>query len=277
MELIFIVVISIIVGFVVGIFSGMLGIGGGTILIPVFKLGYSMASIASTATSLFTIAPTSISGAISHIRHKTCVPKLGVAIGIGGAVTSSLGVWLASVSPSWLIMIVAACIIVYSAVTILRRAFALPSDKTRNHREGDSTDISKQEMPSVPNMTTSQLVIGFCIGLIAGVGAGYAGVGGGFLIVPLAMQLINIPMKLTSGTSLVAMMILVIPGVVYQAILGNVNWLAGIAVACGTIPGAMVGARLIPYIPERTLRFIFGAFLLVAAIALVINQFGAFG
>ncbi len=202
---------------------------------------------------------------------------MGVAIGVGGAVTSSLGVWLASVSPSWLIMVFTACIIVYSAITMLRRAFAMHPDKARARGENGASGIRKQEIPPVPSMTRTQLLIGFCIGLIAGIGAGYAGVGGGFLIVPLAIQFIKIPMKLTSGTSLVAMMILAIPGVVYQAVLGNVDWLAGIAVAFGSIFGAMVGARLIQYVPERTLRFIFGAFLFLAGIALVVDQLGVFG
>ena len=52
------------------------------LLVPAFKLGYAMDSLMCTATSLFTIIPTSISGAVSHIRNKTCLPKLGVAAGL---------------------------------------------------------------------------------------------------------------------------------------------------------------------------------------------------
>ncbi len=99
MGVIGLVVSSIAVGIVVGIFSGLLGIGGGTLLVPIFRLGYALDSIACTATSLFTIIPTSVSGAVSHIRNGTCIPRLGVAIGLGGAVTSPLGVYLASLSP----------------------------------------------------------------------------------------------------------------------------------------------------------------------------------
>ena len=70
-------------------------------------------------------------------------------------------------------------------------------------------------------------------------------------------------------------MILAVPGVVTQAVLGNINWIAGIAVACGSVPGAMLGARLVPKVPERQLRFLFAGFLLVAAVMLVVNQFAA--
>ena len=104
-------IVPALVGIVVGILSGLLGIGGGTILVPVFRLAFGMSPVMSTATSLFTIIPTSLSGAVSHVRHRTCVPSLGVAAGLGGAVTSPFGVWLATISPGWLIMVVAALVI----------------------------------------------------------------------------------------------------------------------------------------------------------------------
>ena len=95
-------------GIGIGILSGMLGIGGGTVLVPILRLAFGMSPLASTATSLFAIIPTSISGVVAHARAKTCVPKLGLALGVGGAVMSPMGVWLASVSPGWLVICVAA-------------------------------------------------------------------------------------------------------------------------------------------------------------------------
>ena len=58
--------------------------------------------------------------------------------------------------------------------------------------------------------------------------------------------------------------------------LGNVDWVAGIMVAIGTIPGAAIGSKLIVRVPELVLRFVFSAFLLVAAALLVLNQLGVF-
>ncbi|WP_417340980.1 sulfite exporter TauE/SafE family protein, partial [Gordonibacter urolithinfaciens] len=118
-------VIPALVGIGIGILSGMLGIGGGTVLVPIFRLAFGMSPIMSTATSLFTIIPTSVSGAVSHIRHKTCVPSLGLAAGLGGACTSPIGVWLATISPAWMVMLAAALIIGYSAVNMLRKAWKM--------------------------------------------------------------------------------------------------------------------------------------------------------
>lgn len=273
----------VLVGIGIGILSGMLGIGGGTVMVPIFRLAFDMSAIMSTATSLFTIIPTSISGAVSHIRAKTCIVSLGVAAGIGGACTSPLGVWLATISPAWLIMAAAALIIGYSAVSMLRKAFKMKPVKAAASGaavpETSSTpnvaqpSVSDEQNASV-KLSRKQLLIGACIGLGAGLASGYVGVGGGFIMVPLMLSLIGIPMKKASGTSLIAVMILAIPGVIEQGLLGNINYTVGIMVAVGSIPGAVIGARLVRKVPERILRFIFGGFLIVAAILLVLNETG---
>lgn len=298
MELFSLIVGSAAVGVAVGILSGLLGIGGGTVLVPVFKLLYGMPAIAATATSLFTIIPTSLSGVVTHVRNKTCIPALGVAAGIGGAIMSPLGVWLASASPDWAIMAAAAAVIAYSAATMFRKALKLrKAQGVERQAEGDAPSgtqvqsrpeegagpsadepyAAKAALPEASLPPARRLaLVGFCVGLVAGVVSGYVGVGGGFLMIPMFMQLLKTPMKLTSGTSLIAVMILAIPGTIAQALLGNVDWVAGIMVAIGTIPGAAIGSKLIVRVPELVLRFVFSAFLLVAAALLVLNQLGVF-
>ena len=321
--------LPVLVGVFIGILSGLLGIGGGTIMVPVFRLAFGLSPLMSTATSLFTIIPTSISGAVSHIKGKTCVPALGLAMGLGGALTSPVGVWLASLSPAWLVMLAAALIIGYSAVNMLRKAVKAPSKgKAAGSRcessgpfaaaSGDSGDrrsaaqpsascaallrsddviISAQttppspdaaaegigtgnhdeDAPAVPKLSRKQLLIGAAIGLGAGLMSGYVGVGGGFIMVPLMLSLIHIPMKLASGTSLIAILILAIPGTIENGIAGNIDYVVGLSVAIGSIPGAVLGAMLVKRVPERALRFIFGGFLIVAAIVLFLNEFGVLG
>lgn len=280
---------SAAVGIIVGMLSGMLGVGGGTVLVPVFKLLYGMPAIAATATSLFTIIPTSLSGVITHVRNRTCIPLLGIAAGVGGAIVSPLGVWLASISPEWSIMVAAALVIGYSAITMFQKALKLrkgdkgtcllsPSVETSSTSSKLAPSDDKGHVPLSPSPSSNGrlLGIGFCIGLVAGIVSGYVGVGGGFIMVPLFMQLLGTPMKMTSGTSLIAVMILAIPGTITQAMLGNVDWLAGILIAIGTIPGAAIGSKLMARVSELALRFGFSIFLLVAAALLVLNQLSIF-
>ncbi|MBD9214558.1 MAG: sulfite exporter TauE/SafE family protein [Senegalimassilia anaerobia] len=235
-------------GVFVGVMSGLLGVGGGTIMVPIFRLAFGMSPLASTATSLFAIIPTSISGVVAHARAKTCVPKLGLALGVGGAVMSPLGVWLASVSPGWLVICVAAIVIGFSAFKMFKKAVKCAPAPRAGAASAHSA--SPKPVPDQPHLSRKQYLQGACIGLIAG---------------------------LASGTSLIAIMILAIPGVIEQGLLGNIEYLAGIAIVVGSIPGALVGARLVRVVPERQLRFIFGGFLLVAAVMLMLNEFGILG
>lgn len=262
-------------GVFVGVMSGLLGVGGGTIMVPIFRLAFGMSPLASTATSLFAIIPTSISGVVAHARAKTCVPKLGLALGAGGAVMSPMGVWLASVSPGWLVICVAAIVIGFSAFKMFKKAVKCAPAPRAGASSAHSA--SPKPVPDQPHLSRKQYLQGACIGLIAGLASGYVGVGGGFIMVPLMLAVLDIPMSLASGTSLIAIMILAIPGVIEQGLLGNIDYLAGIAIVVGSIPGALVGARLVRVVPERQLRFIFGGFLLVAAVMLMLNEFGILG
>ena len=305
-----------LVGVLIGIASGLLGIGGGTVMVPIFRLAFGMSATMSTATSLFAIIPTSISGAISHVKGKTCIPALGIAAGLGGACLSPVGVWLAQLSPDWLVMLAAALIIGYSAINMFKKAFKVPragqpaegadaaaaagapscGSKLSSRAEARVVELSPQsDAPAAASLTSladaaasaptaddsslsrKQLLQGAAIGLVAGLASGYVGVGGGFIMVPLMRSIIGIPMRKASGTSLIAVMILAIPGVIEQGIIGNINYLAGIAIVIGTIPGAVIGARLVTKVPERTLRLLFGCFLIVAAVMLVLNEVGIFG
>lgn len=308
-------VVPALVGVLIGIASGLLGIGGGTVMVPIFRLAFGMSATMSTATSLFAIIPTSVSGAISHVKGKTCIPALGIAAGLGGACLSPVGVWLAQLSPDWLVMLAAALIIGYSAINMFKKAFKLrpagqpaagadaavaagtPScgSKPSSRTEVRVVELSPQsDAPAAASLASSgepaasassddlplsrkQLLQGAAIGLIAGLASGYVGVGGGFIMVPLMLSIIGIPMRKASGTSLIAVMILAIPGVIEQGIIGNINYLAGIAIVIGTIPGAVIGAKLVTKVPERTLRLLFGCFLIVAAVMLVLNEVGVLG
>ena len=301
-------------GVFVGVMSGLLGVGGGTIMVPIFRLAFGMGPLASTATSLFAIIPTSISGVVAHTRAKTCVPRLGLALGVGGAVMSPVGVWLASVSPGWLVICVAAVVIGFSAFKMFKKAVkcapapragqagaartagsnvAEPRAACASNATSSSSNVAESQtacagaasahsaapkpVPDQPVLSRKQYLQGACIGLVAGLASGYVGVGGGFIMVPLMLAVLDIPMSLASGTSLIAIMILAIPGVIEQGLLGNIDYLAGIAIVVGSIPGALVGARLVRVVPERQLRFIFGGFLLVAAVMLMLNEFGILG
>lgn len=298
--------IAALVGVGVGVLSGLLGIGGGTVMVPLFRLAFGMEPIAATATSLFTIVPTSISGMWKHAKNKTSLPRVGIVCGLTGACLSPVGVWAANVSPGWAIMGAAAVVVMCSSFTMLKKALAAPkggaAKGSRKACEKKSTtsdaaavgaaaaaslaatapvaaggssaagaQAAPLEAPAI-KLTPKYVAKVALIGVVAGFMSGYVGVGGGFIMVPLFVSMLGIPMRLASGTSLTAVCILAIPGVIEQAVLGNIDYMVGVAMMVGSIPGAIVGASLVKRVPERALRFAFALFLLLMAVLLVANE-----
>ena len=100
-------------------------------------------------------------------------------------------------------------------------------------------DVFRAPEDDRPHLTTKNLLTGSLIGLFAGFASGYVGVGGGFIMVPLFVSVLGITMKHASGTSLIAVTILAVPGVIEQGLLGNIDYIAGIAMAAGSIPGSL--------------------------------------
>jgi len=266
------VAIAVLVGagFVVGILSGLLGIGGGTLMVPLFRLGVGLSAIGATATSLFAMIPTAITGAASHMVRGTCLPRVGVCAGLAGALTSPLGVWFATKSPDWAIMLATGLVIAYSSISMIRKGMSI-SASTSTTDNPVLAPIIEDERVSISNR--QQAIVGIVAGLIAGLLSGYVGVGGGFLMVPIFIQFGKLPVKMAPGTSLIAVMILIIPAVITQCFYGNVDYLVGVTIALGSIPGALLGAFLLKFISPRKLCFLFGAMLFVVACVLIFNEF----
>ncbi len=228
-------------------------------MVPLFRLIFGLSPVDAVATSFFTIIPTSIAGLYKHLKNQTSILPLGLCIGIAGAVMSPLGAWCAAHAPGWLIMACVSVIILYSSLSMLCKAY-------RTHSVV-SVDVKKT------HVALRQYGMACAIGLLAGMLGGFAGVGGGFIIVPLLVSILGVPMVFASGTSLVAVVILAIPGTIEQALLGNISYTIGLAMALGSVPGAIWGASLAKYVEDKKLKLIFSGFLCFVAILLVVNEF----
>ena len=264
-----------ILGVAVGVLSGLLGVGGGMFMIPLFRLGFHMTALQTTATSLFAVIPTSIAGLISHVRGRTCIPLLGLTVGAAGALTSPIGVLLANKSPGLLVMLAAACVIGWSALTVLKKVFfpsRTASRRSDTKMRASLVDQAQEDLEVFAKPSRAVLLRAAGIGLLTEVASGYVGLGGGIIMVPLFTSVFGLPMRKAVGTSLAGVCILAIPGVIQQMAFGNVLVDVGIAISVGTIPGAIIGARFVSKVPDRLLRSAFGLMLFFLAISLGVNE-----
>ena len=211
-------------GLLVGVLSGMFGIGGGTMIVPLLNLVFSVPIAGATATSLFTIAPTAISGTFKHVQQKTADIKLGVLIGISGALTSALGAWLSGDLPETVLVGITALVILYSAYRMFK------SSRKKQLAAAESS----------PKSVKRTVIIAVILGLFAGFIAGLVGVGGGFIIVPMSIALLGFTMHRAAGTSLLAIAIIAIPGIISHCDLGP-SGISRAGPVGGHYPGSAMG------------------------------------
>jgi hypothetical protein len=109
------------------------------------------------------------------------------------------------------------------------------------------------------------------IGVAGGVLSGLLGVGGGVIMVPLLVLWAGYGQRDAHAMSLGAIIPISIAGILTYGIAGRVNWLDAAALAAGAVTGASIGAGILARIDERTLKIIFGCFLVAVSVTMGIR------
>jgi len=110
------------------------------------------------------------------------------------------------------------------------------------------------------------------IGLVAGTVGGALGLGGGAIMVPAMILLFGLTQHQAQGTALAVMMIPVfIPAVLRYYTAGNVKVQMAIFIAVGFVIGALAGAHFVQSMPEQTVRKIFGAFVILIGLKMILK------
>jgi uncharacterized protein len=241
-------IIFLLIGVVGGTVAGLMGIGGGTVIIPLLLYLSGVEIKAATAISMVHIVFASISGTIFNYYQKTIIFKYALYFGLSSMAFSFLGGYFTRFIPDITIKIMYLAALTISFVMLLMRS------RIAEHR----TEPSKKDIYKI-----------IPIGAVAGLMAGILGIGGGFLFVPALLFFMGLPMNLATGTSLGAIIFTSIPGLIGKAISVDFNILFGVIVGIGGIVGARLGTYLKTRIDQKVTRIIFILFF-VAVFARVI-------
>jgi uncharacterized membrane protein YfcA len=236
--------IGIAIGLGSGVLSGLFGVGGGIVMTPGIHALLGAAPIVALATPLPVIVPTALTGVVTYRRAGEVHLRAASWIVVAGLPASAIGALLTEVVEVHLLLVVTAGLLAYQATALLR---------------GSKRGAGSRAKPEA----AWRFVL---IGAIAGLVSGLLGIGGGLVMVPAMAGWLGMPLKRALGTSLAAIVPLVIPGATVHALLGNVDWGIFAAVAVGAVPGAAIGARIALGSRERTLRVAVGSFLLLVAL-----------
>lgn len=242
----------LLLGGVAGVASGVLGIGGGLLMVPALMLS-GLPLQQATATSLVGVLLSSLSGSFRNWRAGELNLRGALGLALGGIATAQVGAWLGDRLPQWGLA--------FSFALLQLTTIYLMGLRRRLAREN-----AAETKPDTP---LDAGIAGFArmlaIGLLTGLLSGLFGVGGGVVMVPLQMLVLNRSIKPAVRTSLGAIAPIAISGLLRHQLQGNVIWLAGLCLGMGSLLGAQYGARLLPTLPERRVSLLFRLLLLLMA------------
>ncbi len=241
--------IGAVAGAAAGFGSGLFGIGGGLIVVPVLVLVLHVDQKIASATSVTSIVVSATAAAIPFILQDRVDFVAAGAMFAGAAIGAVAGARLLDRLPARVIGVVFVAV----AATAAARLFLT----------ADRAGVEPMEL------ATGAIVALAAIGLVAGLLAALLGVGGGVVYVPALALLFSAPQHLAQGTSLVTIVPTAVVASVAHARAGRVDWgLAGAIAAGGLVSGTLSGLLALATAPEL-LRRLFAVFLVIVAIRML--------
>jgi len=230
-----------------GVLAGFLGIGGGTILVPLLVgLGYT--PVKAIATSSLAILITSISGTIQNWRMGYLNAKRVIYLGLPALVTAQIGVYLAERFLPYLLLTAFGLLLLLNIYLVeLRKQLT-----TRN--------------PTPQPHNFNPIIAIIFTGSAAGILAGLFGVGGGVIMVPLQILLLEETIKVAIQTSLGVIVITAISACVGHTLNGNVLFTEGILLGIGGLLGVQISTRMLPKLPNEVVSIAFRTMLGILSI-----------
>ena len=251
-----------------GFASGLLGIGGGAVMVPVIywiilsmNVPPDIAIRIAFGTSLLVILPTVISGSWRHNRKNAVRWKIALILGSCALAGGLVGATLAAHLPEKILTAGFGGLVL--AIALWMGLGMMP--KLRRGEEEPRENFALVA------------ACGFPIGIVSGL----TGLGGGVLIVAVLVLALNFPMHIAVGTSVASIILASLGGIVGYIVnglgvsgllpysLGYVNLPIWLYLAATSIPMAQLGARAAHALPAKPLRYIFIAFMVYAGLDMI--------
>lgn len=246
-----------ILAFATSILGGMVGIGGAVILIPAFLaipplLGQSPLNmyVVSGITSV-QVLTSSMLGAFLHSRRGAFDKRLVIAVGIPLMLSSFIGAQLSGMVSARALELLFGIMALVGAALMLQQ---LTDDNTTAY-----------------TLHTFRAV---AVAVPVGLFGGMVGMAGGFILAPLLLTIVQVPVRVTIGSTLGIVIIGAFSTAVGKVLAGMVHPTATIAAIIGALPGMWIGVRLSHYLPVRQLRRIMAFLIAVIGVGMVLRVIG---
>lgn len=261
------ILILIFAGCCGGLISGILGVGGGVIFIPILDYFLTKNGVISQelvpytlANSFLAILVSGIAGSLPafksksiNISHIAIVGFSAIIFGLTTAYLINIGTWY---SP-----------LLFKIIFSILLLFTLVKTLMHIESEGNGEKMSSR--------------IGVLAGALTGVVSGLSGLGGGMIMIPLFMVLGNMTIKKASALSLAIIPVLALPNVIYYALLqpsqnlsgttGYVVWPIVLPMIFGVLMTVKAGVKAANKMSPKTIKFIFATFIIITIVRVIFS------
>ena len=271
---------------IVGILSGLFGVGGGFLMTP-FLIFLGVPPAYAVANEANNILATSVSGSTTHYLKNTLDYKMGFMIVIGGTIGTTLGILtftyfkdlgkidtVISLAYMYILAIIGTLMLVESLGEIDRaKRNVVVKKKLHVHYWIHGLPLRMRFPKSkLYESIFTPILIGLLVGFIAAI----MGIGGAFILVPAMIYIIKMPTKLVPGTSLfVTIFVSVIVTFLHSFNYGSIDLLLVAMLVVGSIIGVQIGQKLGERIDSSGLRALLAVLLLLVGIAIAYDTFFA--
>ena len=275
-----------ILSLVVGILSGLFGVGGGFLMTP-FLIFLGIPPAYAVPNEANNILGTSISGSTTHYLKGTLDYKMGLMIVVGGAAGTILGIItfsyfkdigkiniVISLSYMYILAIIGTIMLVQGVSEIDRaRKKVVIRKKLHSHYWIHGLPFRMRFKKSkLYESAFTPIIIGLVVGFIAAI----MGVGGAFILVPAMIYIIGMPTKLVPGTSLfVTIFVSAIVTVLHAFNYGSIDLMLVMILILGSILGVQLGQKLGEKVDSSEFKTILAVLLLLVGIAIAYDAFFA--
>jgi hypothetical protein len=258
-------ILGYISAILIGISLGVIGSGGSILTVPVLVYLMAIDPVNATAYSLFIVGVTSFVGTVYYIKNGLIHFQAAILFAIPALIAvfltrlilvpaipdhlfSLLGI---DVTKQIFIMLLFAFLMLLAAISMIK---------------GNGIEEKNEEI----NFNYPSIIME---GSVVGVLTGIVGAGGGFLIIPALVILAKVPMKMAVGTSLVIIAAKSLIGFIGD--LGastEIDWMILIGFSILAIIGIFIGTYLSKFISSKKLKPLFGWFVLIMAIYIILKE-----
>lgn len=278
------ILIPVGLGLAVGLLSGLFGVGGGFLMTPLLIM-FGIPATVAAATDSNQIVAASTSGTYAHWKIGNVDFKMGLYLLVGGFVGGLLGVqgikilkamgnadFVIKITYVLMLGIVGSYMFVESLQSMKKKPAAADAKPKKESVMGKFLKSLPLQTRFEKSGVTHSALVPIVFGCFVGILAAVMGVGGGFLMVPVMVYILRMPMHVVVGTSLFQILFNCIEVTFLQAYTNHtVDFILAVLLLLGSTVGAQIGTVFGRKLKGEQLKIILATIVLIVTVKIVFD------